>query len=129
MDTADWAGPDMYPLTATERRLRGAQQSTYYSGDSPLHQKGVVPPSTASIVWAPELRKRSLSVSLAPPLAMFVSDLGKRRDHVPAATGYHRRLSRRNPFKTRVSLVELGRISRRFYGAFRKSPNKNVPQV
>ena len=48
------------PLTAAERRLRETQLATNYSGDTPPHQHGIGPPTTASIVRASELQKRSL---------------------------------------------------------------------
>ena len=48
---------------------------------------------------------------------MFASCLGKRR-----------RLSQQNPFKTRVSLVELGQISRHFVLHFETKPTKKLPR-
>ena len=42
-----------------ESRLWETQLATYYySGDSPRHQQGVGPPSTASVVWVSELQTR-----------------------------------------------------------------------
>ena len=48
---------------------------------------------------------------------------------IAAAIANHRRLSQQNPYKTHVSLVELGRISRHFIVHFKKIPTKKVPQV
>ena len=48
---AQQAGPGIYRLAVTKRRLLETQLATYYySGDSPRHQQGVGPPSTASVV-------------------------------------------------------------------------------
>ena len=41
-----------------------------------------------------------------------------------AAPGHHRRWSQQNPYKNRVSLVELGRTSPRFIVDFEKIPTK-----
>ena len=57
---------------------------------------------------------------------MFVSCLGMRRD-IAAATANSRRLSQQNPYKTCVSLVELGRTSRDFIVHFEKIPTKKFP--
>ena len=41
-----------------------------------------------------------------------------------AATAIHRRLSQQNPYKTRVSLVELGRFFRHCIVHFEAMPNQ-----
>ena len=47
---------------------------------------------------------------------------------IPAATANSRRLSQQNPYKTCVSLVELGRTSRHFIVHFEKIPTKKFPR-
>ena len=98
--------PDIFPLAATERRLREAQLATYYSGDSPPHQQGVL------LLGRPLRRRLSersscksglslSSVSRAPPLGMSVSRLASGAI-TAATTANHRRLSPQNPYNTRV---------------------------
>ena len=47
---------------------------------------------------------------------------------IAAATANSRRSSQQNPYKTRVSLVELGRTSRHFIVHFEKIPTKKFPR-
>ena len=47
---------------------------------------------------------------------------------IAAATANSRRLSQQNPYKTCVSLVELGQTSRHFIVHFEKIPTKKFPR-
>ena len=70
------------------------------------------------------ISKSGLScVSRPPPLGMFVSCLGTRRDH----SSRHRQsptCPNKIPTQSRVSLVELGQISGHFIELFEKIPTK-----
>jgi len=124
---AQQAGPDIYRLTVTERRRWETQLATYYySGDSPRHQQGVGPPSTASVVRASELQKPSLYVSRARHLSACMFYVSASGAIIAAATANSRRLPQQNPYKTCVSLVELGRTSRHFIVHFKIIPTKII---
>ena len=128
---AQQAGPDIYRLTVTERRLWETQLATYYycnSGDSPRHQQGVGPPSVASVVWVSELQKPSLYVSRARHLSACLFHVSANHAIMVAATANSQRLSQQNPYKTCVSLVERGRTSRHFIVHFEKIPTKKFPR-
>ena len=112
--TAGCAGPDLYPVTPTERRVRETQLliSTYrYTG---IHRH------TGKVLGSPLQRRLSerpscksdLSLSHAPPLGM--SRVSVSGAIIAAATPNHRRLSQQNPAELGFQLVELGRISRHF---------------
>ena len=115
-------------LTATECTLWETQLATYYSGDSPRHQQGVGPPSTASVVWVSELQKRCLYVSHVRHLSACLFHVSASGTIIAAAIANHRRLSQPNPYKSRVSLVELSRISGHFIVQFEKNPTKKFPR-
>ena len=59
-------------LTAAECRVR-AQLAIYYSGDSPSHQQGVGPPSTAPTLLSVRAARAVSLVSRAPPLTCLCS--------------------------------------------------------
>ena len=122
--TSGYIIPRRGRLTATERRLWETQLATYYSGDSPPHQEGAGPPSTASIVLSVRAAKTALYVShRAPPLAMLVSWLGKRRDH----SGRHHQSPTFVPTKPPRNSCFIGRAwpnCPAFCSTFRKNPNK-----
>ena len=119
-DTASCAGPGIYPMAATDRRLRGAQLAILqliYTATSARCWAIAYGVACLSIRGAKAV---FLSVSYALPLGVFVSCLAMRFDH----SGRHRQSPTfvpTNPYKTRVSVVELGRISRDFLEHFEKS--------
>ena len=124
-------GPDIYRLTVTERRLREKQLPGSYI----LPQRGFT--ATPARCWAAlygvgclsvrAAQAVSLCVSRGPPLGMFVSCLACGAI-IAAATANRRRLFRQNPYKTCISLVELGRASRDFLVHFEKIPTKKFPR-
>ena len=74
-----------------------------------------------------ELQKR-LFVSRARHLSDCLFHVSVSGAIIAAVTANSRRLSQQNPFKTCVSLVELGRTSRHFIVHFEKIPTKKFPK-
>ena len=71
-----------------------------------------------------------LSTCLARATSRHVCFMSRQNGAIiAAATANSRRLSQQNPYKTCVSLVELGRTSPSFFSTFEKNPNKNRPQA
>jgi len=123
------AGPDIYRLTVTERRLWQTQLATYYYSGHRDTSKVLGRPLRRRLSWVSELQKRSLCVSRARHLSACLFHVSASSAIIAAATVNSRRLSQQTPYKTCVSFVELGRTSRNFYSTFRKNPNKKVPEV
>ena len=87
-------------LTETEHKLQETQLATYNSKDTPPHEHCVGPPSAASAAPASELRKRSRSVSRAPPLflATYTRHTSLTRRDAPPITIAHPYKSLRNSY-------------------------------
>ena len=126
---AQQACPDIYRLAVTAQTLRN---TTRYI---PL-QRGFT--ATPARCWAALYGVGFLIVRAAKsrPYASRAGHLSACLFHVSAcgaiiaaATANSRRLSQQNPYKTCVSLVELGRTSRGFIVRFEKIPTKKAPQV
>ena len=73
-----------------------------------------------------ELQKPSLCVSRARHLSACLFHVSASGAIIAAATANSRRLSQQNPYKTCVSLVELGQTSRHFLVHFEKIPTKII---
>ena len=69
--------------------------------------------------------KSALSLSRARHSSACLFHVSANGVIIAAATANHRRLSQQNPYKTRVSLFELGRISSHFIEHLEKKPNKS----
>ena len=69
--------------------------------------------------------KRSLYVSRARHLSACLFHVSASGAIIAAATANSRRLSQQNPYKTCVSLIELGRTSRHFIVHLKKIPTKS----
>ena len=118
-------GPDIYRLTVTRAQtLENTELATYYSGDSPRHQ-----PCLAALYGIDCLSVRAAkSVSLVSRASHLLTCLFHASSSgaiIAAAIANHRRLSQQNRYETRVSLIELGRISRNFRVHFEKIPTKS----
>ena len=70
--------------------------------------------------------KRRLYVSRARHVSACLFYVSARGAIIAAATANSRRLSQQNPYRTCVSLVELGRTSRHFILHFKKIPTKII---
>ena len=70
----------------------------------------------------------SLCVSRARHLSACLFHVSARGAIIAAATANSRLLSQQNPYKTCVSLVELGRTSRHFIVHFQKKTIKKFPR-
>ena len=117
-------------MTDTERRLGEKQLATYYySGDSPRHQQGVGPPSTASVVCVSELQMPSFHASSSRHLSACLFNVSARDAMIAATAAISRRLSQQKPYKTCVSLDELGRTSRHFIVHLKESQQKRSPGI
>jgi len=73
-----------------------------------------------------ELQKPSLYVSRARHLSACLFYVSASGAIIAVATANSRRSSQQNPYKTYVSLVELGRIFRHFAVHFKKIPTKII---
>ena len=76
-----------------------------------------------------ELQKPPLYVSRARHLSACLFYVSASGAIIAAATANSRRLSQQNPYKTCVSLVELGLTSRHFIVHFEKIPTKKFPGI
>ena len=81
-------------------------------------------PLRRRLSWVSELQKW-LSMCLARHLSACLFHVSASGAIIAAATANHRRLSQQNHYKTRVSLIVLGRISRHFVIHFAKIPTKS----
>ena len=126
---AQQAGPDIYRLAVTERRL--LRNTTSYI----LLQRGFT--ATPARCWAVLYGVGCLSVRaakavsqcvLARATSRHVCFMSARGAIIAAATANSRRSSQQNPYKTCVSFVELGRTSRHFIAHFEKKRTKKFPR-
>ena len=74
----------------------------------------------------PRCKSRLSYVSRARHLSACLFHVSASGAIIAAATANSRRLSQQNPYKTCVSLVELGRNSRHFIVHFKKIPTKII---
>ena len=75
----------------------------------------------------PSCKSRLSHVSRARHLSACLFHVSASGAIIAAATANSRRLSQQNPYKTCVSLAELGRTSRHFVAHFEKIPTKKFP--
>ena len=129
--TAGCAGPDIYPLTATERTISVYLARGHKAGTtSYILQRGFT--ATSARCWAALYGVGFLSVRAAKAVSLclaratsrhFFSFLGKRRAH----SGRHRQLLtvvQTKSLQNSGFIGELGRISRHFIVLSKKIPAK-----